>query len=146
MGPRHCHDKERVVALLGKRYECKERKKENTKDVPVQYGFRGYDKEVLSKSDDFVKMEWEKHGFDLSHRSGIKLILLRNLRSEMSQSLSVSGFRQSMLESAKDHHLFTQAQWRSYVDSLSSCLQSDPTKLPRDPFFFLTTGAKRQRF
>ena len=141
----HCHDKEQVVAMLGKRYECKVRKKESTRQNPVQYGFRGYDKNVIAKSHDIVIMEYKKHGFDQSKRSGTKLSVLRELRSEMSQSLSVSGFRESMLESFKEYHLYTSVQWRSYVDTLSNDLRTNPMRLPRDPFFFLSGTAKKQR-
>lgn len=42
-------------------------------------------------------MQWKKNGFDISHRAAISWNVLEDLRSEMSQALSVSGFRKSLL-------------------------------------------------
>eukprot|EP00956_Cyclotella_meneghiniana_P037457 scaffold139138_cov23-Cyclotella_meneghiniana.AAC.1 len=38
----------------------------------------------------------------------------------MLQSLSVNGFREALIECTKRYHLRLSAQWRSYVDSLTT--------------------------
>jgi hypothetical protein len=120
--PRHCFADDRIHALMGKRYECRVRKKMNNKP----YGFRGYDREVLSKSQDYIKMLWRKIGYDVSHRAAISWNVLERLQSDMIQSLSVNGFRESFYEAAKRYHLRQSVQWRSYVDSLGTHLESTP--------------------
>ena len=86
----------------------------------TQYWFRGYDKNVIESSPHYIKVLWKMNGFDLSHRAAISWNLLEELRSEMNQSLAVSGFRESLMESAKQYHLRIGAQWHSYVDSLTT--------------------------
>jgi hypothetical protein len=120
--PRHCFADNRIHALMGKRYECRVRKKMNNKP----YGFRGYDRDVLSKSQDYIKMLWRKVGYDVSHRAAISWNVLERLQSDMIQSLSVNGFRESFYEAAKRYHLRQSIQWRSYVDSLGTHLESTP--------------------
>lgn len=75
---------------------------------------------MIAASHEKIQTLWRKNGYDLSHRGGISWSLLEDLRSEMMQALSVSGFRESMLEKAKTYHFRLASEWRSYVDSLSS--------------------------
>jgi hypothetical protein len=101
---------------MGKRYECKTRKKAGIKP----FCFRGYDKEVIRKSNDYIKLLWKKIGYDLSHRGGISFSVLERLKSEMLQALSVNGFRECLLECTKSYHFMLSAQWRAYIDSLTT--------------------------
>lgn len=114
--PRHCYGEDRVIALIGKKYKCKIRKKAG--DVPCF--FRGYDRDVIANSNDYIRMIWRKIGFDVSHRGAISWRLLERLQSYMLQSLSVSGFRASLVECAMNYHLRLSVQWRAYVDSLTT--------------------------
>ncbi len=138
--PRHCYDRERTVALLGKKYRCKIR--QETKTTP--FYFRGYDSNAIAASPDYIKALWKKNGFDISHRAAISYTLLETLRSDMLHALSVSGFRDSLLESAKHYHFLTGIQWRSYVDSISPQSQCAPD------YMFLTSpteySAMKQHF
>ena len=95
--PRHCYDKERVVALMDKKYQCNIRA--NSKTHP--FTFRGYDTNVIAVSDDYIKTLWKKEGYDISHRAAVSWSVLEELRSDMIHALSVSGYRESLLESAK---------------------------------------------
>ena len=112
--PRHCYGKKRVVALMGKRYRCNIRKAEEQHP----FYFRGYDKEVIAASNDYIKLQWKKNGFDISHRAAISWGVLEDLRAKMNQALSVSGFCESMIESAQNHALVLAAQWQSYIQLL----------------------------
>jgi hypothetical protein len=49
---RHCYGEYRTHALLGKKYTCKVRAKASVKP----FGFRGYDRAVIDKSNDYIKM------------------------------------------------------------------------------------------
>jgi hypothetical protein len=114
--PHRGHALTRNTAILGRVYYCAERKK--AKLYP--YFFNGIDKDVINQSPDYVKMRWRMDGFDFSHNSGISLSLLRMLRASVVQGLSVTGFRQSLLQLKREHHLMVSIQYRAYVDQLRS--------------------------
>lgn len=82
--PRHCYADDRIHALIGKKAQAKKK----------PYHFRGYDRDVISNSTDYIKMLWSKVGYDISHRAAISWSVLERLKSEMMQSLSVNGFRE----------------------------------------------------
>lgn len=118
--PRHCYGEDRNHALLGKKYVCKIRAKAGDKP----FGFRGYDKAVIDKSNDYIKMVWRKTSYDVSHRAAISWNVLERLKSDMLQSMSACGFREAILEATKNYHLRLSVQWRAYVDSLTSHRES----------------------
>eukprot|EP00956_Cyclotella_meneghiniana_P044258 scaffold309871_cov36-Cyclotella_meneghiniana.AAC.1 len=53
--PRHCYSDDRIHALVSKRYHCSIREKQG-----LSYGFNAYDKEVIAKSHDYIKLLWRK--------------------------------------------------------------------------------------
>ena len=71
----------------------------------------------------------KKEGYDISHRAAVSWSVLEELRSDMIHALSVSGYRESLLEGAKQYHFRTGIQWRAYVHSLSSYPNSAPYML-----------------
>jgi hypothetical protein len=58
--PRHCYSGDRVHALIAKRYKCKI----NSELGQNCSSFCGYDKAVIAKSNDYIKMLWKKTGYD----------------------------------------------------------------------------------
>eukprot|EP00956_Cyclotella_meneghiniana_P000822 scaffold931_cov57-Cyclotella_meneghiniana.AAC.3 len=109
--PRRAHSRTRNVALLGRKYKCTVRR-----DAKLRpYRFRSIDTQVIEQSHDYVQMVWRMEGFDCSHKSAISLPLLRDLRSTVVQGLSINGFRHTILQQQREHHLMVSIQWRSYI-------------------------------
>ena len=92
--PRRAHASTRNVAILSKVNYCSDRKQKGIKP----YFFSGFDKKVIEKSPDYVKMQWRKHGFDFSHKSGIANSVLRQMRASIVKGLSVSGFILTLIQ------------------------------------------------
>ena len=65
--PRHVYESHRVIALIGKRYNCTMRQREGVNP----FGFRGIDRLAIEKSNDYVQMQWARNGFDVSHHAAI---------------------------------------------------------------------------
>ena len=105
--PRRGHSSTRNTAIFSRIYYCKTRKSNGIKP----YFFSGID-----NSPDYVKMRWRMDGFDISHRSAISLSLLRQLRAAIIQGLSVSGYRETLIQQLRERHLMVAVQWRAYVD------------------------------
>ena len=114
--PRHCHTSDRIVALIGYFYVCRTRKD----DQEHPYSFRSYDPDVIAKAPEYVKVQWSKFGYYLSHRSAISVSLLNQLRSGLNQGLGVSGFRNMLVENLKTYHMKLAIQWREYAEMISS--------------------------
>ena len=112
--PRRAHSETRNTAILTRVYYCSKRKNAGIKPC----FFSGFDKEVLSNSPDYVKMRWRMDGFDISHKSAISLSVLRQLRAAVVQGLSISGYRETLIQQQREHHLMISVQWRAYVDHI----------------------------
>ena len=118
--PRHGYSSHRTIAIIGRCYKCNIKEKENADTSR----FQSTDKEVICQLNDYVRTMWRRHGFDISHRAAIKIEMLDNLRSNLSQGLGVNPFRRSLLESHQRYYFDQSVLWRSYVDSLEMVLRA----------------------
>ena len=117
--PRHCHGPNRTLALIGKWYTCRVRQQ----DGSHPYSFCSYDADVIENSHEYVKIQWQKHGFYLSKKAGISVALLEALRSGLNQGLGVSGFRNILLETYKKNYFLIRRQYQAYVNDIKKyCL------------------------
>jgi hypothetical protein len=76
--PRHCYNVNQVHALIGKRYKCKLREKAKE----LRFGFRGYNKDVIDKSNDYQNALEKDWVCDISHLGAISLNLLEKYCSQ----------------------------------------------------------------
>ena len=114
--PRRAWSQERTVAVLGRIYECSTRKQAGME----QYKFRSIDEEVINDSDDYIILQWKKAGYVFSHRGGMLMRDLAFNRRCLIQGLSVAGYRNAAVQSAKQYHLILSAQYRSWSQGLGA--------------------------
>jgi hypothetical protein len=127
------HSGTRNVAIMCKQYYCSERKKSGIKP----HYFKGIDKQVIEYSNDYIKMKWRTDGYDFTHTSGLSLTLLRELITASGQGVSISGFRQNLIQQLKEYHLTVAIQWRTYVMHLRNnppegLTQADLDSIPQE--------------
>jgi len=118
--PRTGYSAKRKCAIIGKKYSCKRRR--DADQHP--FNFRGIDNAVIANSHDYVKMIWRRYGYHFTHKAGVKIEMIEDLRSLINQGISFSGYHLCHLEDIKRYHLQSSAMYRSYVDSLNDTLVS----------------------
>ena len=95
--PWHGHSHHRMTAVLGRKYYCSKRKAQGIKP----FNFRNIDPKVIANEPDYVKVQWERSGFDFLHRSGLSMPLLKGVRYSLNYGLGVQGFQQTLKENLK---------------------------------------------
>jgi len=111
--PRHAYCMGKEVAVWGRKYSCTKRKDEGKKP----YRFRGIDRKVIEQSPDYPKMQYERNGFDFSHKSGMSNETLDLGRRCVIGGLSANGFQHVMLQTAKQQHLIQSVLFRSWAQT-----------------------------
>lgn len=112
--PRSGYRENRLCAIIGRKYYCKRNKEAGG----LVYNFRGIDEDVIKQDDSaYVRTQWRMKGFDFSHKAGISNELLEQCRRSLIEGLSVSGFRNAMMQGTKQHHMNLSVLHRSYFQN-----------------------------
>ena len=117
-----------MTAVLDRKYYCSKRKAQGIKP----FNFRNFDPKVIANEPDYVKVQWERSGFDFLHQSGLSMPLLKGVMYSLNYGIGVQGFRQTLKENLKCYHLHQSIMWRDYVDSIVEVGQPSGGRLFQD--------------
>lgn len=110
--PRRCYGTNGNVALIGRRYRCKE--KEACRETP--FTFFSYSTPVLATAPSYVQAHWRKHGFRITHQAAIAWEVVDRARSLLANGAGASGMRSSLIERYKQTHSCRRKMWRSHTN------------------------------